>query len=441
MYKRKHYLRLFTCLFLLSPLVLVVFAQDPHIVLLEKSTKPMHLYVQFESNPGREAVVSWATTLPGKNHVLYYDTTARNGNTELYASQLRKIHSGAYTLQREEQPMESYYHHAYLDNLEPATRYYITVESDGERLGEYSFITAPVDDRPVLLFVGGDSRLGADRVEDNNARRRMNTVMRQLLEENPEVIALAHTADYTNRALWSQLYYWLKDHFEKTTTADKRLLPIFPSRGNHDMDIGFEEMFWWPARQNDFYYTANLNENTALVILNTEISINGNQRDWLENELKTLRPTKRWLGAMYHRPAYPSVRAYEDGEARRRAWVPLFERYRLDLVASGHDHSMKRTVPILDVKADPRGIVYIGDGGLGVRPREVDPSRWYLKPPGIAKSVHNVHLVNYGTTQITIQAFGIEGETLDYFVIPANRDERAKHYMNLLDRAKTANVH
>src|SRR5690606_9769553 len=102
--KRKHYLRLLTCLFLLSPPVLVVFAQDPHIVPLEKSTKPMHLYVQFESNPGREVVVSWATTLPGKNHVLYYDTAARNGNTELYASQLRKIHSGAYTLQREEQP-------------------------------------------------------------------------------------------------------------------------------------------------------------------------------------------------------------------------------------------------------------------------------------------------------------------------------------------------
>src|SRR3546814_18673482 len=48
--------------------------------------------------------------------------------------------------------------------------------------------------------------------------------------------------------------------------------------------------------------------------------------------------------------------------------------------------------------------VYIGDGGLGVRPRDVDPTRWYLKPPGIAKSVHNVHLVDYSTKQITIHA-------------------------------------
>src|SRR3546814_670761 len=270
--------------------------------------------------------------------------------------------------------MESYYHHSYLGNLKPSTRYYITVESDGESLGEYSFITAPADDRPVTLFVGGDSRLGADRVEDNNARRRMNTVMRQLFEAHPEIIALAHTADYTNRAYWSQLYYWLKDHFEKTTTADKRLLPIFPSRGNHDIDIGFEEMFWWPNRQNDFYYTANLNENTALVILNTEISINGNQRVWLEKELQTLRPKKRWLGAMYHRPAYPSVRAYEDGESRRRAWVPLFEKHQLDLVSSGHDHSMKRTEHILNVNADTNGIVYISEGDLGVRHRELKPT-------------------------------------------------------------------
>jgi len=411
-------------------------AQDPHIVALPKSTKPLHLYVQFESHPHREAVVSWATTLPGKKHVLYYDTKPRNGKTETYANQLKTIHSGAYTLQKDEKPMESYYHHAYLNNLKPSTRYYVTVESDGERLGEYSFITAPADDRAVTLFIGGDSRLGNDRVEENNARRRMNSVMRDLFEKNPRIIALAHTADYTNVAHWSQLFYWLKDHFEKTTTSDKRLLPIFPSRGNHDMDIGFEEMFWWPNRQNDFYYTANLNKNTSIVVLNTEISINGDQRAWLEKELENLRPKKRWLGAMYHRPAYPSVRAYEDGEGRRRAWVPLFEKYKLDLVSSGHDHSMKRTVPILEVKASANGIVYIGDGGLGVRPRDVDASRWYLKPPGIAKSVHNVHVVDYGAKQISIKAFGIEGEKLDDFVIPLNREARRKHYQALLDGAK-----
>lgn len=435
MFKTQKYLRLFACIFLWALLMPIASAQDPHIIPLEPSTKPLHLYVQFESHPDREAVVSWATTLQGKNHVLYYDTVARKGDKTLYAYQSKKIHTGAYTLQRDEKPMASYYHHAYLSGLEPSTRYYITVESDGESLGEYSFITAPADDRAVKLFIGGDSRLGADRVDDNNARRRMNGVMRQLFEKHPDIIALAHTADYTNRAYWSQLYYWLKDHFEKTTTADRRLLPIFPSRGNHDMDVGFEEMFWWPNRQNDFYYTANLNKATALVILNTEISINGNQREWLEKELKVLRPKKRWLGAMYHRPAYPSVRAYEDGESRRRAWVPLFEEYRLDLVASGHDHSMKRTVPILNVKANPNGIVYIGDGGLGVRPREVDPSRWYLKPPGIAKSVHNVHMVDYSANQITITAFGIEGERLDYFVIPADRGARTKHYQHLLDSA------
>ncbi|MFB5946231.1 fibronectin type III domain-containing protein [Albibacterium profundi] len=429
----KPYLRLVICLLVLASFGEVVLAQDPHIVPLEKSTKPLHLYVQFESHPDREAVISWATTLPGKNHVLYYDTQPRDANTKQYTHRLTKIHSGAYTLEKDEKPMESYYHHAYLNNLQPSTRYYITVESDGKRLGEYSFITAPADDRDVMMFIGGDSRLGADRVEDDNARRRMNTVMRKLFEKSPGIIALAHTADYTNSAHWSQLYYWLKDHFEKTTTADKRLLPIFPARGNHDMDIGFEEMFWWPNRQNDYYYTANINKNTAIVILNTEISINGDQRVWLEKELQTLRPKKRWLGALYHRPAYPSVRAYEDGESRRRAWVPLFEEYKLDLVSSGHDHSMKRTLPILNVKADANGIVYIGDGGLGVRPRDVDPTRWYLKPPGVAKSVHNVHMVDYGAEQITIKAFGIDGQTLDYFVIPLNRAARAKHYQNLLD--------
>lgn len=430
---RKHDLIRFLAIFVLWSLCMQVsLAQNPHIIPLKKSTIPLHVYVQFESRPDREAVISWTTTLPGKKHVLYYDTKPQQGKLNQYAYRSDNIHSGAYTLRDEEKSMASFYHHAYLNNLKPSTRYYITVESDGKSLGEYYFITAPSDDRTVSLLIGGDSRLGDDRIEETNARRKMNAIMSGLLQKNHNIIALAHTADYTNKAYWSQLYYWLKDHFEKTTTSDKRLLPIFPSRGNHDMDIGFEEMFWWPNRKNNYYYTANLNKNTSLIILNTEISINGDQRTWLENELRTLRPKKRWLGAMYHRPAYPSVRAFEDGESRRRAWVPLFEQYKIDLVSSGHDHSMKRTVPILNVAPSPKGIVYIGDGGLGVRPRDVDKDRWYLKPPGVAKSVHNVHFVEYNSKQINIKAFGIKGETLDNFTIPADRQLREAHYQRLL---------
>lgn len=413
----------------------VLFAQEKHIVPLEQSAQALHLWVQFGEHPDSQAVVSWSTAVPGEMHRVYIDTIQRNGVVENYAWQFDQIHSGPYTIKKEEVPMRAWYHHAYLDNLKPETRYYISIETSGKKTQEYYFVTAPADDKKVSLLIGGDSRLGDDRVDESNARRGMNARMRKLLEDHPDVVGLAHSADYTNTGRWSELYYWINDHFEKTTTADGRLLPVFPARGNHDMLIGFEEMFWWPNRENDFYYTININSTTALVVLNTEISLIGNQRIWLEESLRDLRPKKKWLGAMYHQPAFPSVRAYEDGEPRRRAWVPLFEKYKIDLVASGHDHSLKRTLPILNLEPNAEGIVYIGDGGLGVRPRDVDPTRWYLNSPGMAESIYNVHLVQYTHDYIHVEAIGMDGALLDSFSIPADRRERSQQYAELIKEA------
>ncbi|TVR64698.1 MAG: metallophosphoesterase family protein [Gemmatimonadales bacterium] len=404
---------------------------------LEPSAQPIHLRVQFKNDPAREAVVSWSTTVPGTDHVIRFDTVPRGGDLEAYAVESRDIHSGAWTLLDEEEAagMHGWYHHAPLSGLEPSTRYYLTVETDGETLGEYHFITAPADERPLALLSGGDSRVGDIRTQPDNPRRRMNARMAALVEEYPHVVALAHTADYTNRAYWSQLYFWLNDHFEMTTTREGRLLPIIPTRGNHDLDVGMDEMFWWPNRATDFYYTTRLGPDIAMVVLNTEISVAGDQRDWLEDQLMTLRPQVRWLKVMMHKPAYPSVRAFETGEPRRRAWVPLFEEFGVDFVAVGHDHSLKRTAPILANRVDPRGIVYVGDGGLGVRPREVATDRWYINEGGMSQSVDNVHLIEFESDRMRYRAFGMEGDLLDELEIPHDRAERAAHFEAMLSVA------
>ncbi len=401
---------------------------------LEPSAHPIHLRVQFKNDPAREAVVSWSTTIPGTDHVIHFDTVPRGREVGAYAMQSRDIHSGSWTLLSEEDAagMDAWYHHAHLSGLEPATRYYLTVETDGQTLGEYHFITGPADGRPLALLSGGDSRVGDIRTQPDNPRRRMNARMAMLLDEHPHIVALAHTADYTNRAYWSQLYYWLNDHFEMTTTREGRLLPIIPTRGNHDLDVGLDEMFWWPDRATDFYYTTRLGPDVAVVVLNTEISLGGDQRDWLESQLLTLRPQVRWLKVMMHKPAYPSVRAMETGEPRRRAWVPLFEEFGVDFVAVGHDHSLKRTAPILENRVDPRGIVYVGDGGLGVRPREVATDRWYINEGGMSLSTDNVHLIEFESDRMRYRAFGMGGELLDELEIPHDRAARAAHYEAML---------
>ncbi len=395
---------------------------DAHIRELEPSTEPIHVRVLFESNPANEAVVAWTTTTEGESHRVYVCTEPREGDLDAYSLDLQSDHSQPYTLRTEEEEvgMNGFTHNVFLGDLEPATRYYLTVVSDGEASEEYYFKTAPDDDRQVRVVGVGDSRTPrAGRTHEENERRQVNALMRRLVEEHSDIVAMIHGADYTNRAYWAELYWWLKDHAEMTTASDNRLLPIIPSRGNHDRDIGFEEMFWWPDRENDYYYTTHLNSEAAVITLNTEISRGGDQRAWLESELAELRPSKRWLLAMYHRPAYPSVRDYGTGSSQRSAWVPLFEEYGLDLAYESHDHALKRSHPIFDGEIDEeRGVVYFGDGGAGVPQRQPDPDRWYLKMTG---RYHHTHLVTFNDDHVDVKAINIDDEIVDEFSLTHDR--------------------
>ena len=77
----------------------------------------------------------------------------------------------------------------------------------------------------------------------------------------------------------------------------------------------------------------------------------------------------KWKFAVYHHPAYSSAPSRDNKDIREH-WVPLFEQHQLDLVCEADGHNIKRTVPIRNGKRDPTGVVYIGEGGLGVPQRQ-----------------------------------------------------------------------
>src|SRR5690606_5922188 len=104
-----------------------------------------------------------------------------------------------------------------------------------------------------------------------------------------------------------------------------------------------------------------------------------------------------------------------DVEDRRHHFVPLFEKYNVDIVTESHDHALKRTLPIREGGPHEHGITYIGDGGLGVPLRSPDPTRWYLQSPGLALSEFHVHLLEFGEDSLRGRAYGMEGEIHDDF--------------------------
>lgn len=380
-----------------------------------------HVRIVWTQNPAETALISWTTPTEGTSHTVYYDTQPRLARLPGYAFQSKGLPSRKYTMPVEAKVPAGWAQNVVLEKLTPATTYYFVVVSDGVISREFHFITAPSDNRPIKFLYGADSRPRSSTATPHLTRREMNRRLAALVEAQPEILALAHGGDYDTAGEWRYLRDWLSDH-ELTTTQKGRILPIIPTRGNHEGREGrsvFEEVFFLPGRSTPYYFATALSNRAVLLTLNSNASKGGDQRDWLQSELARHRSSDgKWIIVQYHVPAYPSVKTYDNGAQQRLHWVPLFEDFQVDLVCEADDHMLKRTVPIYRDKHDPeRGIIYIGDGGLGVPQRVPDSTRWYLKYPGFATPAHHVHLIELGDEKMRVTAIGLEGELLDQFSV------------------------
>jgi len=376
-----------------------------------EGARPAQWRVIWTDDPAHRATVSWNTAAPGKEHRVHFKAAEAGEWTVVECDR-----NGRFT-GREDSPV-LYYHHCRLTGLKPATKYSLVMESDGTKSPEFYFVTAPDDDRTVRLLFGGDSR------SDRPMRQKMNQMLSGLLADQPSIVALAHGGDYIvngyNLAQWSA---WMSDH-ELTATADGRLLPIVPTRGNHDFGPIFNEIFGFP-QDDENYYGFNLAGDVRLLTLNTEVSTAGEQALWLEDELAHWRPKCEWLLAQYHRPAFPAIKMPSSA---KRDWVPLFEKFNVDVVLEADGHNIKRTPPIRDGQVDSTGVVYLGEGGLGVKQRTPLSKRWFLQPPGFSSMGHHVQLLTFEKDRLTAQVIRYGGEVADESVIvPHERRQALAH--------------
>jgi len=185
------------------------------------------------------------------------------------------------------------------------------------------------------------------------------------------------TKQKENGKLWLD---WLEGYFQTMRKSDGSLIPILVTIGNHDVKGHYHQT----PEQAPYYYTlfpmpgkpgynvVRFGSYMSIFLLDSGHTnpINGEQTLWLKNELSKHQDVLHRF-AIYHVPAYPSVRNYRMDISKqiRRHWLPLFEKYELHVAFENNDHAYKRTFPMIESSIHPRGVVYIGDGSWGVKPR------------------------------------------------------------------------
>ncbi len=254
-------------------------------------------------------------------------------------------------------------HEVVVDGLEPGRRYRYAVTMAGTRVGG-EFATAPPPGAPFSFIVVGDSRDGSA------AHQR---VVDRIRDEVPDF--LLGTGDMVDEGDSDQDWQTFFD-IERDLLRENVL---YPSLGNHDRQgrgrtaDSYRKYFALPENSPDpeRYYAFTYGSARFLILdSNSNSFALTDQTEWIEQQLQAARldPAIRHVFVSMHHPPY-SVSLHGGQEELREAWTPLFEKYQVAAVFSGHDHVYSR--------AEQSGVHYFvsGGGGAPLYPRKAHASR------------------------------------------------------------------
>lgn len=205
---------------------------------------------------------------------------------------------------------------------------------------------------------------------------------------------------------------YFTQHFERPFAALLRdRVPFHAVLGNHDVKEGRQDQCRYPLFNmgGRNYYVLHQGDGLLDCFMLDSTDCDGTQIGWLEQELKN--STARWKLAVFHHPLYSSGRKHGSDLGLRRKLEPLFVRYGVNAVFSGHDHIYERTIP-------QQGIQYFVTGAGGDTYRgDVN-----LKSPFRAASYdadNHFMLIEAEHEQIAFQAISETGRIIDQGVIKA----------------------
>ena len=338
------------------------------------------LHLQFGADASSEVTVSWHTLQPVRNPRVLL------GRLDGRLEQTADAKPTSYTDGKSHQTVYAY--HAKLGRLQAESTYMYGAMHDGAAPEFGTFRTAPrgraaftftsFGDQgtptvgkkfvppagvtlPVPVFVNdnlgspaaGDTTLGVEQ-------------LRPLFHLFNGDLCYANLAQDRVRTWWD---FW------ENNTRSARNRPWMPSPGNHENELGngpigyqaYQTYFSVPQAEGQtdvtrgLWYAFTAGSVRVLSIANDDVTYQdsgnsyvrgysaGAQKAWLEKELAATRENRDidWIVVCMHQVAISTADKFNGADLGiREEWVPLFDKYNVDLVVCGHEHHYERSHPI-----------------------------------------------------------------------------------------------
>jgi 3',5'-cyclic AMP phosphodiesterase CpdA len=193
------------------------------------------------------------------------------------------------------------------------------------------------------------------------------------------------------------------DPFAPVLEGDTQLLAIL---GNHDVAGGHGDAQMRALGMPGRWWAETWGDDLLIIGLDSNDVDNPEQRAFLERALA--ESTATWKIVALHHPPYSAGYQGSNMDARE-AFSPLFERYGVQLVLSGHDHDYQRSVPV-------NGVVYVVSGG-GARTRRTGEESF----TAVSFSWHHFVDLNVFDDRIVLRAVNQDRRVADEATIRLSR--------------------
>ncbi|WP_372503784.1 purple acid phosphatase family protein [[Mycobacterium] manitobense] len=327
------------------------------------------LHLQFGADAATEVVVSWHTAAPVRHPRVHYGTPA-DGFREVADAETTGYLDAM-------SGKEILAHHARLTALRPGANYVYAAVHDGAEPALGTVRTAPRGRAPLRFTSFGDQgspMLNAARkgrfVSDSIGSPAAGDITAAVERTRPLFnlcngdLAYANLSGDRIRA-WSD---WLENN-----SRSARHRPWMPAAGNHENELGngpvgyaaYQSYFALPDSGagpglHGLWYAFTAGSVRVISLNNDDVCYQdagnsyirgysgGAQKCWLEAELARTAADGDidWIVVCMHQTAVSTGDGTNGADLGvRENWLPLFDRYGVDLVLCGHEHHYERSHP------------------------------------------------------------------------------------------------
>jgi Calcineurin-like phosphoesterase/Purple acid Phosphatase, N-terminal domain/TAT (twin-arginine translocation) pathway signal sequence len=361
------------------------------------------IHIAYGADAASQMTVSWHTAT-SVSHPRMRLGTMHGGWGRVIPAETRSYVDGINRI-------ETICQHARAAGLAPGTTYMYEVLADGAAPVQGSFTTAPSGRVPFRFTSVGD--LATPNTKWSKSSLNAATTVHQVQQFNPMFHLHNGDLSYANDNESSQPQVWTD--FMNNIQNAATYIPWMTALGNHESewangplgyasyhtrfdppDNGSRVRGWqgnWYTFQvgsalfvsldaNDVHYANDGSADPAKPTRGLYIAgySHGAQKAWLERTLAAAHRDSSidWIIAFHHQPIMSSSSKGAGGDLGiRRAFLPSFDAYGVDLVLCGHDHDYERTY-----------VVHGTDPGTAMRPTVVSTSL-----TSIDSSLGHLHMV------------------------------------------------